>query len=101
MILVERIVVKKKIIHDCEKEFKIRAGLPTTVDPGGTFLVTTEHAPTIAPSPIIIPGRIKALAPINAPEQIVIGLVSKDIEGSLKSWVAVQTYTSCATQAPE
>ena len=44
---------------------KIRAGFPTTVAPAGTFLVTTDPAPTIAPLPIVRFGRTVAFAPIN------------------------------------
>ena len=33
-----------------------RAGLPATIAYGGTFLVTTLPAPTMAPSPIVTPS---------------------------------------------
>ncbi len=38
---------------------------------GSKFFVTTEPAPTNASSPITIPGRIVAFAPILAPFLIV------------------------------
>jgi len=43
----------------------ILAGLPATMALDGTSLVSTEFAPTIAPSPIVTPGRIVALSPIH------------------------------------
>ena len=43
------------------------AGFPVTTEKSGTFRVTTEPAPTIALSPIVIPGKIVAFAPIDAP----------------------------------
>ena len=45
----------------------MRAGLPTTTALGGTSRVTTLPAPTIAWPPIFTPGRMVALAPIEAP----------------------------------
>src|SRR5690348_10985051 len=55
----------------------MRAGLPTTTACGGTERVTTAPAPTIAPVPISMPGRIVAFAPIEAP-----------------SWTIVRGYSS-------
>src|SRR5882724_1163172 len=43
------------------------AGFPATVEKGRTFLVTTEPAPIIAPSPMVIPQRIVTLDPMDAP----------------------------------
>ena len=48
------------------------AGLPTTVAWAGTSRTTTEPAPTIAPSPIVTPGRIVAFAPMLAPRRTVV-----------------------------
>ena len=45
----------------------MRAGLPATTACGGTDSTITAPAPTIAPRPIVTPGRIVALAPIDAP----------------------------------
>ena len=45
----------------------VLAGLPTTIEFGITSFVTTDPAPTIAPSPIVTPGKIVAFAPILAP----------------------------------
>lgn len=53
---------------DAEGSFlRIRAGLPQTTALGGTSFVTTEPAPTMAPSPMMIPGRMVAFAPMEAP----------------------------------
>src|SRR4051794_3652196 len=48
------------------------AGLPTTFALAGTSAVTTLPAPIIAPRPMVTPGRIVALAPIDAPSLIVV-----------------------------
>ena len=45
------------------------AGLPTQSSPAGILFVTTLPAPTIAFSPIVIPGKIVEPAPIDAPLQ--------------------------------
>src|SRR5207245_4227631 len=47
--------------------FNTFAGLPTTTLLGGTSLVTTLPAPTIAFSPTVIPQSRVALEPIEAP----------------------------------
>ena len=41
----------------------LRAGLPATIQPEGTLLVTTAPAPMITLSPTVTPGRISALLP--------------------------------------
>ena len=46
--------------------FTTLAGLPATTVHGGTSFVTTEPAPTIAPSPIVTPFSIIAFIPIQA-----------------------------------
>jgi len=46
---------------------KTRAGLPATMVLAGTSFVTTAPAPTNAFSPMVIPARIVALLPIEAP----------------------------------
>ena len=43
------------------------AGFPTTVAPGGTERVTTAPAATMALLPMVMPGRMVAPAPIEAP----------------------------------
>lgn len=43
----------------------IRAGVPPAIARGGTFLVTTAPAATIAPSPMVTPLRMVARAPIQ------------------------------------
>src|ERR671922_1337484 len=45
----------------------IRAGFPTTTARAGTSLVTTAPAPIIAHSPMVMPQRMVALAPMEAP----------------------------------
>src|SRR5690606_25589836 len=45
--------------------FTILAGLPATTAYGGTSCVTTDFAATMAPSPILMPGRITASMPIQ------------------------------------
>ena len=48
------------------KKILKRAGLPATLANGGTSWVTTAPAPTIAPRPMVTPGRTIALIPISA-----------------------------------
>ncbi len=48
------------------------AGMPPTTVYGATFFVTTEFAPTTAPSPMVTPGRITAPVPIQASGAMVI-----------------------------
>lgn len=62
-----------------------RAGFPATMEPGGTLLVTTAQAPTMAFSPILSPGKTKALAPTNAPRPISILPTINGVLGSEKS----------------
>ena len=50
-----------------------RAGLPATTALGGTSLVTTLPAPTIAPSPTVTPHSRVTLEPIEAPRQTRVG----------------------------
>src|SRR5438876_2903368 len=45
---------------------RARAGIPATTARGGTSLVTTAPAPTIAPSPIVTPGMMTAAVPMAA-----------------------------------
>ena len=52
----------------------MRAGLPTTTAWAGTLRVTTAPAPTMAPRPMVSPGRIVALAPIDAPSSITVAV---------------------------
>src|SRR6476619_4937296 len=51
----------------------MRAGLPATTARGGTSLMTTLPAPTIASSPIVTRDRIVALEPIDAPRFTTVG----------------------------
>src|SRR2546425_120489 len=51
----------------------IRAGLPATMLPAGTSLVTTLPAPTMAPSPISTPHRIVEPEPIDALLRTIVG----------------------------
>ncbi len=52
----------------------ILAGFPATITPGSTSLVTTEPAPTMAFSPMVIPANIVAFEPIEAPRLITVGI---------------------------
>ena len=53
----------------------IRAGLPATIVHGGTSFVTTEPAPTTAPSPIVTPFKIIQLKPIQTLLDIFTGAI--------------------------
>jgi hypothetical protein len=53
-----------------------RAGTPATIDLDATSRVTTEPAPTIAKSPMVTPGRIRAPEPIKTREPIMTGFRS-------------------------
>src|SRR6266516_75755 len=57
------------------KTLIILAGFPATIVHGGTCLVTTLPAPTMAPSPIITPFRIIARVPIHALSAIITGAI--------------------------
>jgi hypothetical protein len=52
--------------------------MPATIELLGTSFVTTAPAATIAFSPMVIPGKIVAAAPIHAFLLITIGLHIKD-----------------------
>jgi hypothetical protein len=52
----------------------IRAGLPTTIANGGTSLVTTAPAPTMALAPTVTPASTVALAPIEQPWRRSVGV---------------------------
>ena len=53
---------------------QIRAGFPAIMEYGGTGVLTTDAAPTTAPSPICAPGKRIARAPIHtfAPIEILV-----------------------------
>ena len=51
----------------------IRAGTPATIVLGGTSLVTTAPAATIAPSPMLTPGNTVAWLPIHTRLPMTIG----------------------------
>ena len=42
-----------------------RAGFPATIEYGATSDVTTAHAETMLPSPMVTPGKITARPPIQ------------------------------------
>ena len=48
--------------------------MPATIVYGSTFSLTTDFAPTIAPSPIVTPFKIVQSNPIQTLSSIVIGL---------------------------
>ncbi len=54
--------------------WRIRAGFPAAIVPGGMSWVTTLPAPTIAFSPIVTPHRMVALLPIEAPRLTSVGI---------------------------
>ena len=68
----------RKAIYYSSILLMIRAGLPATIVSAGTFLVTTEPAPIMALSPILIPGRMVELAPIQTLLPIWIGEGTSD-----------------------
>ena len=45
--------------------FITRHGLPTATEKGGMSFVTTDPAPIVQPSPIVIPGRMMTIPPIQ------------------------------------
>src|SRR5437773_2627985 len=53
---------------------RTRAGTPTTRAYGGRLLFTIEPAPTMQNSPMVIPGRMIAPAPSEAPCLMRVGL---------------------------
>ena len=71
--VIGQIKLESKVSPDCPTQPIRLAGFPTTRAWGGTVRVTTLPAPTIANSPISIPHRIVALAPIVAPCRISVG----------------------------
>lgn len=54
--------------------FSIFAGFPTTIELVGTSFVTTEPAAIIELLPIVIPGKITQLTPIQTSFPIFIGI---------------------------
>ena len=67
---------------------RILAGLPNTSAWRGTSFVTTAPAPTIAFSPIVIPHRIVAFAPIDAPSSTTVFTTSHSGDLSSPAYVA-------------
>src|SRR2546423_11683280 len=68
---------------------KTRHGFPAAKTSGGTFSVTTEHAPMTLRSPIVTPGKTNARAPIKASAPIVIFAAIRGILDWEKSWLPV------------
>ena len=66
----------------------IFAGTPATTEYAGTFLLTTLLAATTAPSPIVTPGSIVALSPIQTFFPIVTGpfVTTGLIPGGIIRW---------------
>ncbi len=73
----ERILILNNVRgHDGDPHARApmtRAGMPATIAFGGTSFVTTAPAPTIAPSPMVTPGRITDFAPSQTSAPIVTG----------------------------
>ena len=59
-----------------------RAGLPTASECAGIFLVTTEPAPIVQPSPMVTPGQITVLPPIQQSSPMVTGLDTSKVRRS-------------------
>ncbi len=76
-----------------------RAGLPATTVQAGISRVTTDWAPTTAPSPTTTPGATKARAQTQACGEMTIGAVTSRMCGSEISCEAVQSIASCDTVA--
>src|SRR5579863_2238414 len=55
---------------------RTRAGTPATTAKAGTSRVTTAPAPTIAPRPIVTPGRTTAPVPMSDPDSMRTGSAS-------------------------
>ena len=55
-------------------DFKILAGFPATMTFSGTSFVTTDPAAIIELSPILTPGKMTQLPPIQKSFPIVIGI---------------------------
>ena len=62
----QRISINMFISVSVNRFFISLAGFPPTIVYGGTSLLTTDPAATIAPSPIVTPGIIIAFIPIQA-----------------------------------
>ncbi len=84
---------------ESSRSLMARAGLPATTVQAGTSRVTTDWAPTTAPTPMTTPGATKARAQTHACGEMTIGAVTSRIFGSEMSWVAVQSITYWDTVA--
>ena len=73
------------------------AGFPATIAKGGTSLVTTAPAATIAPRPILTPFKTVDLKPIQTSSSITTGRVVTDskLAGTLRS----KASTQCSRRA--
>lgn len=56
-----------------KRDLTTRAGLPAATEYGGMDFVTTAPAPIIEPWPIVTPGRMMTLRPIQQSSSITIG----------------------------
>ena len=65
------------------------AGFPPTIVQGSTSFVTTLPASTIAPTPIVTPGIIRALEKTKTLSSILTGAPFVAKEESFKSWPKV------------
>ena len=79
----------------------IFAGTPATSACAGTSFETTAPAPTIAFRPIVIPHRIVAFAPIDAPSSTFVGMIFQSVESArgYGSFVK-QTWGPTNTRSP-
>ena len=75
--LSHHLIFNRKLISSLLKRYLIiLAGTPATMEKGGTSLVTTACANTIAPSPIVTPAKIEAPNPIQQSFPIITAYLS-------------------------
>jgi hypothetical protein len=84
---------------DHDRLFFTCAGFPAAIVFAGMSETTTDLAPTIACSPTVTPGPIKASAQIQTSGPIVIGGLVNGIAGSLQSCEPAHKCAPCETVA--
>src|SRR3990170_7412493 len=80
----------------CHYKYLHLAGTPLTVALSGTFFTTTDPAPTMAPSPIVMPCTTVAPAPMCAPSPI---LQPPHITAPGPTWASLPIAASCSISA--
>lgn len=80
------------------------AGTPPASEYSGISLVTTAPEAIVDPFPIVTPGRIIALAPIQQSSPILIGNAKEPpalfLKSGLTSWVSVQRQAPGPIRTP-